>query len=143
MTSDDCLPHARGFRTGNIHVTSNIYIANQKQNCLWPRRPKRTSEDYYWDAANGGVTNGGLRGVWLPFLEIGQNRPKSPFFCPFSPFSGGCPWSAGFGRSKLPATLQGGVGGGGVVAATPLRHTRNCGKSRDGVGNLQLHLGVR
>ena len=24
-----------------------------------------------WAAANGGVTNGGLRGVWPPFLEIG------------------------------------------------------------------------
>ena len=33
-------------------------------------------------AANGGVTNGGLRGVWPPFPEIGRNRP-------FSPFSGG------------------------------------------------------
>ena len=33
---------------------------------------------------------GGLRGVWPPFLEIGQNRPFSPFFCLFSPFSGRC-----------------------------------------------------
>ena len=36
-----------------------------------------------WAAAYGGVTNGGLRGVWLPFLEIGRNRPFSPFFCLF------------------------------------------------------------
>ena len=37
-----------------------------------------------WAAANGGVTNGGgLRGVWPPFLEIGRNRPFSPFFCLF------------------------------------------------------------
>ena len=33
-----------------------------------------------WAAANGGVTNGGLRSVWPPFLEIGRNRPFSPFF---------------------------------------------------------------
>ena len=39
-----------------------------------------------WAAANGGVTNGGLRGVWPPFLEIGRNRPFSPFFCLFHPF---------------------------------------------------------
>ena len=42
-----------------------------------------------WAAANGGVTNGGLRGVWPPFLEIGRNRPKSPFFCLFRPFPEG------------------------------------------------------
>ena len=34
-----------------------------------------------WSAANGG-----LRGVWLPLLEIGQNRPFSPFFFLFRPF---------------------------------------------------------
>ena len=42
-----------------------------------------------WAAANGGVTNGGLRGVWPPFLEIGRNRPFSPFFCLFRPFPEG------------------------------------------------------
>ena len=36
------------------------------------------------------LKNGGLRGVWPPFLEIGRNRPFSPFFCLFSLFSGGC-----------------------------------------------------
>ena len=40
-----------------------------------------------WAAANGGVTNGGLRGVWPPFPEIGRNRLF--FFCYFLPFSGG------------------------------------------------------
>ena len=34
-----------------------------------------------WAAANGAVTNGGIRGVWPPFLEISRNRPFSPFFC--------------------------------------------------------------
>ena len=43
----------------------------------------------FWAAANGGVTNGGLRGVWPPFPEIGRNRPKSPFFCLFRPFPEG------------------------------------------------------
>ena len=42
-----------------------------------------------WDAANGGVTNGGLRGVWPPFLGIGPFRPFSPFFCLFCPFPEG------------------------------------------------------
>ena len=37
----------------------------------------------------GGVTNGGLRGVWSPFPEIGRNRPFSPFFCRFHPFPEG------------------------------------------------------
>ena len=54
----------------------------------------RTSAGYpgpklTWAAANGGVTNGGLRGVWPPFLEIGRNRPFSPFFCLFRPFPEG------------------------------------------------------
>ena len=42
-----------------------------------------------WAAANGGVTNGGLRGVWPPFPEIGRNRPFSPFFCLFRRFPEG------------------------------------------------------
>ena len=42
-----------------------------------------------WAAANGGVTNGGLRGVWPPFPEIGRNRSFSPFFCLFRPFPEG------------------------------------------------------
>ena len=43
----------------------------------------------FWSAANGGVTNGSLRGVWPPLLEIGRNRPFSPFFCLFRPFPEG------------------------------------------------------
>ena len=42
-----------------------------------------------WGAANGGVTNGGLRGVCPPVLEIGRDRPFSPFFCLFRPFPEG------------------------------------------------------
>ena len=41
---------------------------------------------FVWAAANGGVTNGGLRGVWPPFPEISRNRPFSPFFCLFRLF---------------------------------------------------------
>ena len=48
-----------------------------------------TRGPFRWAAANGGVTNGGLRGVWLPFLEISRNRPFSPFFCLFRPFPEG------------------------------------------------------
>ena len=47
------------------------------------------SRETNWAAANGGVKNGGLRGVWLPFLEIDRNRPFSPFFCLFCPFPEG------------------------------------------------------
>ena len=43
----------------------------------------------FWAAANGGVTNGGLRGVWPPFPEIGKNWPFSPFFYLFRPFPEG------------------------------------------------------
>ena len=42
-----------------------------------------------WAAANGGVTNGGFRGVWPPFPEIDRNRPFSPFFWLFRPFPEG------------------------------------------------------
>ena len=37
----------------------------------------------------GGVANGGLRGVWPRFLEIGLNRTFSTFFCLFRPFPEG------------------------------------------------------
>ena len=49
----------------------------------WSRTRNRTwTHPDHWAAAHGGVTNGGLRGVWPPFLEIGLFRP----FLPFSPF---------------------------------------------------------
>ena len=48
-----------------------------------------SQETKHWSAANGGVTNGGLRGVWPPVLEIGRNRPFVPFFCLFRPFPEG------------------------------------------------------
>ena len=55
----------------------------------WFFSPPKLKRFLGWAAANGGVTNGGLRGVWPPFLEIGRNRPKSPFFCLFRPFPEG------------------------------------------------------
>ena len=43
-------------------------------------RANRFAENpVFWAAANGGV----------PFLEIGRNRPFSPFFCLFLPFPEG------------------------------------------------------
>ena len=48
--------------------------------------PTRLFQIKNWAAANGGVTNGGLRGVWPPFPEIGRNRPFSAFSCLFSFF---------------------------------------------------------
>ena len=44
---------------------------------------------FFWAAANGGVTNGGLRGVRLSFLKIGRSRFFFGLFLPFLPFSGG------------------------------------------------------
>ena len=51
-----------------------------QKNKKYPKRPQ---------GLNGGVTNGGLRGVWPPVLEIGRNRPFSPFFCLFCSFQEG------------------------------------------------------
>ena len=53
---------------------------------IYPSPPAKWLPKLFWAAANGGVTNGGLRGVWLPFLKIGRNRPFSPFVCLFSLF---------------------------------------------------------
>ena len=55
------------------------------------QRPRTGSFSFLGEAAaaNGGVTNWGLRGVCPPSLEIGRNRPFSPFFCHFRPFSEG------------------------------------------------------
>ena len=54
-----------------------------------------------WAAAIGGVTNGGLRGAWPPFLEIGR-------ILPFSPFSGGCEehWENPATGGKRPFSLR-------------------------------------
>ena len=53
-----------------------------RQKSLFPR-------NFNLGCRKWGVTNGGLRGVWPPFPEIGRNRPFSPFFCLFRPFPGG------------------------------------------------------
>ena len=53
------------------------------------RKQALASANLRCPAANGGVTNGGLRGVWPPFLEISRNWPFSPFFCLFRPFPEG------------------------------------------------------
>ena len=63
-------------------------------NLLLPKRPSSGTSKLLlfslaWAAANGGVTNGGLRVVWPCSLEISRNRPKSPFFCLFRPFPEG------------------------------------------------------
>ena len=75
------------MQTANQHPSLSFHAlvsrAPSKQRTYSPPPPQT------WAAANGGVTNGGLRGVWPPFLEIGQNRPFSPFFCLFCPFPEG------------------------------------------------------
>ena len=65
-------------------------LREARKDSLLPRpESDGKSADVDWAAANGGVTNGGLRGVWPPFLEISRNRPFSPFFCLFRPFPEG------------------------------------------------------
>ena len=46
-------------------------------------RAGRPGNTFFWTVANGGVANGGLKGVSPPFLEIGRNRPFSAFFAVF------------------------------------------------------------
>ena len=60
-------------------VTPCTAIQGQNK-CRFSEEPLGTSLWAIWAAANGGVTNGGLRGVWPPFPEISRNRPCSPFF---------------------------------------------------------------
>ena len=46
--------------------------------------------EHIWAAVNGDVANGGLRGVWPPFLEIGLfRRLFRPFSDNFRPFPEG------------------------------------------------------
>ena len=56
---------------------------------IYQERTPNKKKNWIWAAASGGVTNGGLRGVWPPFPEIGRNRPFSPFFCLFRLFPEG------------------------------------------------------
>ena len=86
-------PEPRNFSKKNSKITPQAPSPNSK------KTRKNT-----WAAANGGVTNGGLRGVWPPFLEISRNRPFSPFFCLFCPFPEGekSTWGNPENRGKGP-----------------------------------------
>ena len=80
------------FGTNNLclqslaHQNSTIAIASdfRVDGAQSPEIPQKL-ECHKW----GGVTNGGLRGVWPPVLQIGRNRPFSPFFCLFCHFPEG------------------------------------------------------
>ena len=61
-------------------------LAHQQKDYFFKILAGKFAQQKHWAAANGGVTNGGLRGVWPPFLEIGRNRPFSPFFYLFALF---------------------------------------------------------
>ena len=71
-----------------LHTKSQSYSGVDLQN-LSRIGASTENPPLNWSAANGVVTNGGLRGVWPPVLEIGRNRPFSPFFCLFRPFPEG------------------------------------------------------
>ena len=86
--------HTRFSNTENSVNPLCLYMDVVKTLSIRAWNPERVSERVsrpalVWAAANGGVTNGGLRGVWPPFPEIGRNRPFSPFFCLFRPFPEG------------------------------------------------------
>ena len=61
-------------RDRTIFGTSRDFFGN-------PGWKARTA--FCWAAANGGVTDGGLRCAWSPFLEIGRNRSFPAFFALF------------------------------------------------------------
>ena len=89
-------------RKGTERKTPELFIfcpeiATKKCSELWLKLGKRV---FCWAAANGGVTDGGLRGVWPPFLEVGLLRPFSAFFCLFCPFPEG-PKSRPFSSDML------------------------------------------
>ena len=75
----------RKFENNPLPNAINSRISRNHKN----HKMKHVKATPAWAAANGGVTNGGLRGVWPPFLEIGRNWPFSPFFCLFRPFPEG------------------------------------------------------
>ena len=74
-----------------VFVKTALFLAGDK-NTVYQKTRFAPPRFFSWRKnclgvpANGGVTNGGLRGVWPPVLEIGRNRPFSPFFCLFRPF---------------------------------------------------------
>ena len=83
----------KGSKTSCDAIITGVFLG-----IVWPKNIasrdgcvllRHGLEPLSWAAANGGVTNGGLRGVWPPFLEIGRNRPFSPFFCLLRPFPDG------------------------------------------------------
>ena len=65
-----------------IHIQGTLTYSS----LLSSELPTSTTFPRDWAAANGGVTDGGLRGVWPPFLEIGLFWSLSPFICLFRPF---------------------------------------------------------
>ena len=87
---------ARGFTVRGEGRGSDVRLPSLV--AMWSSKEKHTSKPKEeviswmflrtcsWAAANAGVTNGGLRGVWPPFLEIGRNPPFLPFFCLFALF---------------------------------------------------------
>ena len=78
--------------TGGIAATVTpvaLLCATKLPGVLSFELAKRKRKMTNWAAANGGATNGDLRGVWPPLLEIGRNRPFSPFVCLCSSFPDG------------------------------------------------------
>ena len=73
------LPGNPVFSVKSRETCENV-VRNYKKGSKMASRKTHTN----WSAANGGVTNGGLRGVWPPVLEIGRNRPFLALFLPFS-----------------------------------------------------------
>ena len=81
MTHAQCLLGSIPNRAEKkLNDENNVSSSSSSSSSLHDRKTPSS-----WATANGGVTNRGLRGIWPPSLEIGRNRPFSPFFCLFLP----------------------------------------------------------
>ena len=86
---NNCLLLRHGFHSAT-HLPETSCYAHRSAPPTSSEAAKGPCQGVFWAAAKGGVTNGGLRGVWA---ALPGNRPKSAFFAlflPFLPFSGGC-----------------------------------------------------
>ena len=77
---------SRGSSSKALVLPVRMQIRHFRRFRQEPPRFGGTKARFTKGTAFGTPTNGGLRGVWPPFPEVGRSRPFSPFFCLFRPF---------------------------------------------------------